>query len=227
MPLLSSPPEELLLSTPPTPPTLTGVLEVVTDFFQNGTLAIELKEASENFFAKQSDVLDKAVIVKNAIAEADLARLVFANAATGDKPAAGAALLAKENAVILAEANVRNADAELVKLAKLRKNLLEKRFLEVVAIKNLVGVEEFSTQERIVRTDKLEQVNKLELELCKLSDIITNRKGLPIQEVIGKAIFEGFNAGFTMDGLFKSIRSVNDTKAKFLDLLKENSTNTL
>jgi len=230
MPLLASPPSDNLLASPPPltpPPTLAEVLAVVTDFFQKGTLSIELNEASENLFAKQNDLLDKAVIVKNAMVEADRAKLVFANASSADKAAAGVALLEKENVVILAEADVRNADAELVKLSKLRKNLLEKRFFEVVAIKKLVGIEEFSIQDRIVSSYKLEYGKKLELELDKLSEIITNRKSLPIQEVIGKAIFEGVNSGLTLDRLVRNVLTINDTTAKFLDLVKNNSKDTL
>ena len=230
MPILASPPSDNLLDSPPPltpPPTLAEVLAVVTDFFQKGTLSIELNEASENLFAKQNDLLDKAVIVKNAMVEADRAKLVFANASSADKAAAGVALLEKENVVILAEADVRNADAELVKLSKLRKNLLEKRFFEVVAIKKLVGIEEFSIQDRIVSSYKLEYGKKLELELDKLSEIITNRKSLPIQEVIGKAIFEGVNSGLTLDRLVRNVLTINDTTAKFLDLVKNNSKDTL
>ena len=221
----SSPPSDKLLASPPTPPTLAGVLEVVTNFFQNGDLGLEIKEASDFLSGKQANLLEKEAVVKNAIAEADVARLVFANASTGDKSAAGAALLAKENAVLLAEANVRNTKAEILVLSSLKKDLLEKRFFEVVAIKKLVDIEEFSIQDKIVSTYKLTYAKKLELELDKLSDIITNRKSLPIQEVIGKAIFEGVNAGLTLDKLVRNVLTVNDTTDKFLDLVKNNSKN--
>ena len=53
----SSPPSDKLLASPPTPPTLAGVLEVVTNFFQNGDLGLEIKEASDFLSGKQANLL--------------------------------------------------------------------------------------------------------------------------------------------------------------------------